>query len=202
VSTARPAFIHEQALVETDCIGEGTRIWAFAHVMANVTLGRNCNIGDHAFIESQVRLADNVTVKNGVSVWRHVNIADNVFLGPNVVLTNDRFPRSRDPDWQPEETWLEEGVTVGANATILCGIRLGRRCLVGAGSVVTRDVLPHALVAGNPARRHGWVCYCAQPLKPVGGVAACARCGRVYAVADTGVTELDRNERRHALDRR
>jgi acetyltransferase-like isoleucine patch superfamily enzyme len=189
-------------LVETDRIGAGTRIWAFAHVMPDVTIGRDCNIGDHAFIESHVTLADNVTVKNGVSIWSHVHIADNVFLGPNVVLTNDRFPRSRDPDWRPEITRLEEGATVGANATILCGIRLGRRCLVGAGSVVTRDVAPHALVVGNPARRRGWVCYCAQPLKPLAGVATCARCSRVYAVAGTGVTERDRSDRRVAPNHR
>ena len=91
-----------------------------------------------------------MTVKNGVSIWEHVHVGENVSLGPNVVLTNDRFPRSRDSNWRPEETWLEEGATVGANATILCGIRLGRRCLVGAGSVVTRDVPPHALVVGMP----------------------------------------------------
>ena len=191
-TASAPPFIHEHALVETDRIGNGTRIWAFAHVMREVTIGQNCNIGDHAFIESHVTLMNNVTVKNAVSIWRHVHIADDVFLGPNVVLTNDRFPRSRDPEWQPEETWLEEGVTVGANATILCGVRLGRRCLAGAGSVVTRDVPPHALVIGNPARQHGWVCYCGRPLEPAAGVARCGRCGRSYALTESGPTELGR----------
>jgi UDP-2-acetamido-3-amino-2,3-dideoxy-glucuronate N-acetyltransferase len=190
VKLSSDTFIHERALVETDHIGEGTRIWAFAHVMRGVVVGRNCNIGDHVFIESHVTLADNVTVKNGVSIWEHVHVGENVFLGPNVVLTNDRFPRSRDSNWRPEETWLEEGVTVGANATILCGIRLGRRCLVGAGSVVTRDVPPHALVVGNPARQCAWVCHCAKRLEPVDGAANCTGCGRAYAVCDTGVTEL------------
>jgi acetyltransferase-like isoleucine patch superfamily enzyme len=183
-------MIHDRALVETDRIGEGTRIWAFAHIMPHVTIGRNCNIGDHVFIESHVTLGDNVTVKNGVAIWEHVRVEDNVFLGPNVVLTNDRSPRSRDPDWRPEETWLEEGVTIGANATLLCGVRLGRRCLVGAGAVVTRDVAPHALVTGNPARQRGWVCYCAQRLAPGAGAATCARCGRIYQVSAEGVKEL------------
>lgn len=178
--TAGPPFIHERALVETERIGGDTRIWAFAHVMRDVTIGSNCNIGDHSFIESHVTIGDNVTVKNGVSIWEHVHIADNVFLGPNVALTNDRFPRSRAPEWDPEETWIEEGVTIGANATILCGLRLGRRCLVGAGAVVTRDVAPHALVSGNPAHQRGWVCYCGQRLLLPSVAASCTRCGRTY----------------------
>ena len=94
-------FIHERALVETDAIGEGTRIWAFAHVLKNVHIGSHCNIGDHAFIESGVSIGNNVTIKNGVCIWQHVHVADNVFLGPNAVLTNDLTPRSRDTDWTP-----------------------------------------------------------------------------------------------------
>lgn len=188
--TTQPAtFIHERALVETADVGAGTRIWAFVHVLRGARIGRNCNIGDHSFIESDVRVGDNVTIKNGVAIWQHVHIADNVFIGPNVVLTNDRFPRSRDPQWRAEETWVEEGVTIGANATIVCGIRLGRRCLVGAGSVVTRDVPPHALVVGNPARQRGWVCHCGQPLAPSPSLVPCRKCGRRYTVTSRGVEE-------------
>lgn len=184
------AFIHPRALVETDRLGPGTRIWAFAHVMPGAVIGANCNIGDHAFVETDVRLGDNVTVKNGVSIWQHVEIADNVFIGPNAVFTNDRFPRSRQADWKPEVTRVEEGVTIGANATILCGLTLGRFAFVGAGAVVTRDVAPHALVAGNPARRRGWVCACARPLKPdPQGLAACVHCARRYHVDADGVRE-------------
>jgi acetyltransferase-like isoleucine patch superfamily enzyme len=118
-----------------------------------------------------------------------VHVADNVFLGPNAVLTNDLTPRSRDANWIPVETWIEEGATVGANATIVCGVRLGQRCLIGAGAVVTHDVRPHELVYGNPARHGGWVCFCAQSLKPT-PITTCERCGRKYKVEETGVQEI------------
>lgn len=190
MSESAAPFLHPRALVETDRIGPGTRIWAFAHVMPGAVIGAGCNIGDHAFVETGVRLGDNVTVKNGVSIWQHVEIADNVFIGPNAVFTNDRYPRSRQADWKPEATRVEEGVTIGANATILCGLTLGRFAFVGAGSVLTRDVAPHALVAGNPARRRGWVCACARPLKPDSqGLAACVHCARRYHVSADGVRE-------------
>jgi acetyltransferase-like isoleucine patch superfamily enzyme len=182
------AYVHTHALVETDRIGEGTAIYAFAHVMAGAVIGADCKIGDHVFVESGVTIGDHVTVKNGVSIWQHVHVGDHVFLGPGVVLTNDRHPR-RGETWQPESTWIEEGVTVGANATIVCGVRLGRRAFIGAGALVTSDVAPYALVAGNPARQQGWVCHCGRPLGDVGGAASCAACGRRYAVTPAGVSE-------------
>ncbi len=187
--TTKLPYIHKNALVETSEIGPGSRVWAFAHVMPDAKIGANCNIGDHSFVESKVTIGDNVTIKNGVSVWQHVHIGDNVFVGPNAVFTNDLFPRSRDAHWEPVETWLEEGVTIGANATIVCGVRLGKRCLIGAGAVVTRDVPPHAVVVGNPARRSGWVCYCGTVLPSPNTTASCSRCGRSYRVTDDGVEE-------------
>ncbi|VGO12162.1 dTDP-3-amino-3,6-dideoxy-alpha-D-galactopyranose 3-N-acetyltransferase [Pontiella desulfatans] len=160
-------YIHEKALVETETIGEGSRIWAFAHVMSGSSIGKDCNIGDHAFIESGVRIGNGVTIKNNVLVWKGVHVADYAFLGPNVVFTNDLRPRSprmplmkelalAEEDWLVE-THLEEGASIGANSTILAGVTLGRYCLVGAGSVVTKDVPPFALVVGNPARQIGFV---------------------------------------------
>jgi len=160
-------FIHPKALVETDQIGADTKIWAFAHVMAGAAIGADCNIGDHAFIEAGATVGDGVTIKNNVLIWKGVHIADYVFIGPNVVFTNDRRPRSprmplmkekglSESDWLIG-TFVEEGVSIGANVTILPGVRLGKYCMVGAGSVVTKDVAPFALVVGNPARVVGRV---------------------------------------------
>jgi UDP-2-acetamido-3-amino-2,3-dideoxy-glucuronate N-acetyltransferase len=196
MSDPRPWFAHPSALVETDRIGEGTRIWAFAHVMADVTIGRRCNLGDHVFVESGVTIGDDVTIKNGVSLWQHVHVGNLVFLGPNAVFTNDLYPRNPHPTFDAEETWVEEGVSIGANATIVCGIRLGRRAMIGAGAVVTRDVPPHALMVGNPARRRGWVCECGHPLPPAaGGTSGCERCRRRYAVSGTEIRELPKEGR-------
>lgn len=160
-------YIHPKALVETDQVGADTKIWAFAHVMAEVRIGSDCNIGDHAFIETGATIGNGVTIKNNSQIWKGVHIADYAFIGPNVVFTNDRRPRSprmplmkqkglSEKDWLVE-TFVEEGASIGANATILPGVRLGRYCMIGAGSVVTKDVAPFALVVGNPARVLGKV---------------------------------------------
>ena len=160
-------FIHSKALVETDQIGSGTRIWAFAHVMSDVTIGEECNIGDHAFVESGTNIGNGVTIKNNVLLWKGVHVSDYVFIGPNVVFTNDLRPRSprmplmkeqllSEADWLVE-TIVEVGASIGANATVVAGITLGKYCMVGAGSVVTKDVPPYSLVVGNPARQVGFV---------------------------------------------
>lgn len=161
-------FVHPRGICESEQVGPGTRIWAFAHVMKGARVGKSCNIGEGAFIESGAVLGDQVTVKNGVSVWDRVTIEDHVFLGPNCVFTNDRIPRSH-PDfrtgpqgWEP--TTVRTGCTVGANATILCGLVLGAWSFVAAGAVVVRSVAEHAIVAGNPARPIGWACRCGRRL--------------------------------------
>jgi UDP-2-acetamido-3-amino-2,3-dideoxy-glucuronate N-acetyltransferase len=174
-------LVHPQGLCESDEVGEGTRVWAFAHVMKGARVGRRCNVGEGSFIESGAVIGDHCTVKNGVSVWDRVTVEDHCFLGPNCVFTNDRTPRShpdyatRPEDWLP--TFLREGTTIGANATIVCGVTLGSWCFVAAGAVVTRDVLPHAMVAGNPARRIGWACRCGRRLS----VSLNCTCGLAYA---------------------
>jgi acetyltransferase-like isoleucine patch superfamily enzyme/dTDP-4-dehydrorhamnose 3,5-epimerase-like enzyme len=150
-------YVHPNALCESDQIGEGTRIWAFAHVLPGARIGRECNICDGVFIESDVVVGDRVTIKCGVQLWDGIRVADDVFIGPNATFTNDLFPRSK---IYPEKflgTIIESGASIGANATILAGTTIGSGAMVGAGSVVTRSVPPHAIVVGNPARIIGYV---------------------------------------------
>ena len=149
-------FVHERGLCETEDVGAGTRIWAFAHVLPGASLGGDCNICDGVFIEGGVKVGDRVTIKSGVQLWEGVELEDDVFVGPNATFTNDRFPRSR--AWLDEhpKTLVRSGASIGANATILPGIEIGRGAMVGAGAVVTRPVPPNAVVSGNPARIHGY----------------------------------------------
>jgi acetyltransferase-like isoleucine patch superfamily enzyme len=146
------AFVHPQAIVESERIGGGTRVWAFAHVLPGATIGRDCNICDGVFVENDVVVGDRVTVKCGVQLWDGVTLEDDVFVGPNATFTNDPFPRSRQRPEEFSRTVVREGASIGANATILPGISIGPHALVGAGSVVTRDVPAYAVVVGNPAR--------------------------------------------------
>jgi UDP-2-acetamido-3-amino-2,3-dideoxy-glucuronate N-acetyltransferase len=150
-------FVHDQALCESDEIGPGTRIWAFAHVLPGARIGKDCNICDGVFVEDGAVVGDRVTVKCGVQLWKGVLLEDDVFVGPNATFTNDRFPRSR--QWLEEhpQTVVRANATIGANATILPGLEIGRGAMVGAGAVVTRSVPPHAIVTGNPARIHAYV---------------------------------------------
>lgn len=150
-------FVHKLALCETEKIGKGTRIWAFCHIMKDVEIGEDCNFGDGCYIESGVKIGNRVTVKNHISIWEGVEIEDDVFLGPNCVLTNDLFPRSKVYHSENIKTKIKKGASIGANATIICGVTLGEYCLIGAGAVVTKDVPAFALVVGNPGRVVGKV---------------------------------------------
>lgn len=144
-------FIHERAICESSRIGTGTRIWAFAHVLPGARIGRECNICDGVFIENDVEVGDNVTVKCGVQLWDGVRLCDRVFVGPNATFTNDLRPRSQIYPEKFAETVVQEGASIGANATILPGITIGRDAMVGAGAVVIQNVPPYATVVGNPA---------------------------------------------------
>ncbi|HST56307.1 MAG TPA: WxcM-like domain-containing protein [Solirubrobacteraceae bacterium] len=150
-------FVHEHGLCETDDVGPRTRIWAFAHVLAGARVGADCNICDSVFVEGGASVGDRVTVKCGVQLWQGVELEDDVFVGPNATFTNDLFPRSR--QWLSEypRTIVRAGASIGANATILPGLEIGRGAMVGAGAVVTRSVPPNAIVVGNPARIKGYV---------------------------------------------
>jgi len=182
-------FVHPSALVESSAVGEGTRVWAFAHVMDGAVVGADCKIGDHSFIESGAVLGDRVVVKNHSLIWHGVIIGDDVFVGPNTVFTNVLAPRARyqtyPEDW--EKTEVADRATIGANSTIVSGIRLGYNCMIGAGSVVTKDVPDHALVFGNPARVAGWVCDCGQKL---GKDLVCPECGREFETSPLGLREV------------
>jgi UDP-2-acetamido-3-amino-2,3-dideoxy-glucuronate N-acetyltransferase len=166
IAAVKTYFAHPLALVESQDIGPGTRIWAFAHILPGARIGAECNICDHTFIETGVVLGNNVTVKNGVAIWRGVTVEDNVFLGPNCVLTNDPNPRAyiKKPSAALQTTLIRANATVGANATILCGITIGQHAFIGAGAVVLRSILDFALMVGNPARQVGWMCCCARRL--------------------------------------
>lgn len=194
----RDYFAHPRALVESTEIGPNTRIWAFAHVMQGAQLGANCNVGDHAFIETGAVLGNNVTVKNGVAIWDRVTIEDNVFLGPNCVLTNDLNPRTyiKKSGAGLTPTLIRANATVGANATIVCGVTIGQYAFIGAGAVVIRSVPDYALIVGNPGRQIGWMCVCAEKLPlpasaPRDSSVTCPSCGRSFAVTAGGLAFVE-----------
>jgi UDP-2-acetamido-3-amino-2,3-dideoxy-glucuronate N-acetyltransferase len=169
-------YIHPMAEVSPDAyVGAGTRIWRQAHVREGAHIGETCNIGKGVYVDAHVRIGSRVKIQNHVSVFEGVTIEDGVFVGPHVCFTNDLFPRAITPsgdlkdadDWEITPTMVRYGASIGAGSVILCGVTIGTFALIGAGSMVTRDVPPHALVFGNPARQHGYVCRCARRLTNV-----------------------------------
>jgi len=182
-------LIATTALVESESIGVGTRIWAFVHVLPGAHIGRDCNIGDHCYIEGGVKIGDRVVIKNGVALWSGVTVEDGVFIGPNVAFTNDLVPRAKMFRDTYDRTLVREGASLGANATILCGLIIGRYALVGAGAVVTRPVPDFGLVVGNPARFLGFVCRCGQRLTFHGQETTCV-CRRRFRAEGQVVEEI------------
>ncbi len=148
---------HPAAIVETENIGPRTRVWAFVHILPGARIGTDCNLCDHVFIENDVIVGDRVTIKSGVQLWDGVRIEDDVFIGPNVTFTNDPFPRSKQHPEKYMTTLVQKGASIGANATLLPGITVGKNAMVGAGAVVTKDVPPNAILLGNPAKITGYI---------------------------------------------
>jgi UDP-2-acetamido-3-amino-2,3-dideoxy-glucuronate N-acetyltransferase len=204
-----PPFIHESSYVDDGAhVGNGTRIWHFCHVMPGAVIGERCNLGQNVVVMPGTRLGNNVKVQNNVSIYEGVELEDDVFCGPSMVFTNVLNPRShvsRKDDYR--RTLVRRGATIGANATIVCGVTLGEYAFVGAGAVVTRDVPPHAVVTGVPARQTGWACQCGEVLRvgdarsgaagpSVASTAsaqrdavsvACAACGTAYLLDASGL---------------
>lgn len=175
-------FVHESSYVDEPCqIGTGTKIWHFSHIMKNSKLGNNCNIGQNVVISPEVILGDNVKVQNNVSIYTGVVCEDDVFLGPSCVFTNVINPRSHiNRKLEYQKTLVRVGASIGANATIVCGNTIGKYALVGAGSVVTKDVPNYALVVGIPAKVVGWVCSCGEQLNFNKDKAECKECNKKY----------------------
>ena len=186
-------FSHPTAVIDEECkIGEGTKIWHFSHIMSGCDIGNSCNIGQNVVVSPQVKLGNNVKVQNNVSIYSGVICEDDVFLGPSMVFTNISNPRSaivrRD---QYEQTLVEQGASIGANATIVCGNTIGRYALIGAGAVVTKEVKPYALVVGNPARQIGWVSEYGHRLNfDQSGMATCPESGQKYKLSKDQVKKL------------
>src|SRR5881628_80051 len=175
-------FVHESSYVDEGArIGRGTRIWHFCHVMPGAVIGERCNLGQNVVVMPGTRVGNNVKIQNNVSIYEGVTLEDDVFCGPSCVFTNVLNPRShvsRKHEYRP--TLVRRGSSIGANATILCGVTLGEYAFIGAGAVVTSDVPAYALMVGVPARRVGWMCQCGERLSLAAGKAACAACGTTY----------------------
>lgn len=182
--------VHESSYIDDGvAIGKGTCIWHFCHVMRDSTIGERCRIGQNVVVGPRAHVGNNVKIQNNVSVYEGVTLEDDVFCGPSMVFTNiltprSAFPRNRSEDNLP--TLVKRGASIGANATIVCGVTIGQHALIGAGAVVTKDVAPYAIVCGNPARQNGWACECGIVLTFAGNEAHCPQCSRRYREVEEG----------------
>jgi UDP-2-acetamido-3-amino-2,3-dideoxy-glucuronate N-acetyltransferase len=191
VGTSLPpagVFVHPCGLCESDEVGPGTRVWAFAHVLAGARIGRDCNVCDGAFVENGASVGDRVTVKNQVMIFEGVRVADDVFLGPGVIFTNDLRPRAhiKRHGAELQTTTVQRGATLGAGVVVVCGVTIGEYAFIAAGAVVARDVPAHGFVVGNPGRLIGWACICGERLPP----ALRCTCGRAFERLGGGLRQL------------
>lgn len=186
-------FVHESAYVDQGAtIGKGTKIWHFCHVMPGAVIGEGCTLGQNVVVMPGTRIGNHVKIQNNVSIYEGVILEDDVFCGPSCVFTNVLNPRahvSRRSEFR--KTLVKRGATIGANATIVCGVTLGEYCFIGAGAVVTSDVPPYALMVGVPARRVGWMCRCGERLFLERGFARCKRCGSEYEEREGELAPVD-----------
>lgn len=187
-------FVHKSSYIDDGVVvGSETSIWHFCHILSGSQIGKRCRIGQNVVLGPSVRIGDNVKIQNNVSVYEGVTLEDDVFCGPSVVFTNILTPRSAFPRNRSEDnlaTLVKRGASLGANSTIVCGTTIGECALVGAGSVVTKDVLPFAIVYGNPARQHGWACECGVVLEFQNRSAKCKECHRQYDQVNESTIKL------------
>jgi len=186
-------FVHPSAIIDENVqIGQDTKIWHFTHIQNNAKIGNNCVLGQNVYIGEDVNIGSGVKIQNNVSVYQGVSIENEVFCGPSVVFTNDLNPRSAYPKkGLYEKTVVKEGATIGANATIICGIILGKACMVGAGAVVTKNVQSHSIVVGNPAKHIGWACLCGIKLN---NQLYCKKCQKKYILMEKGLVIFSQKE--------
>jgi UDP-2-acetamido-3-amino-2,3-dideoxy-glucuronate N-acetyltransferase len=186
-------FVHESAYVDEGAVvGRGTKIWHFCHVMPGAVIGERCSLGQNVVVMPGTRIGNNVKIQNNVSIYEGVELEDDAFCGPSCVFTNVNNPRSHVPRRSEfQKTLVKRGSSIGANATILCGVTLGEYSFIGAGAVVASDVAPFALMVGVPARRVGWMCQCGIRLHLKDGAAACATCKAGYRELDGGLHLID-----------
>lgn len=183
-------FVHESSYIDQDVqIGDGTKVWHFCHIQPGARIGKNCSLGQNVNIANNVIIGDEVKIQNNVSIYEGVELEDYVFCGPSMVFTNDLTPRSKYPKGRGAylKTLVKKGASIGANATIICGNTIGSWAMVASGAVVTKNVPPHALMAGVPARQIGWVCECGQVLPET---LACRSCTREYIIINGEMAEI------------
>lgn len=184
-----PYYVHSSSYVDDNVIiGDGTKIWHFCHIQKGASIGKNCSLGQNVNISNNVIVGDGCKIQNNVSLYEGVVLEDHVFCGPSCVFTNDLTPRAKYPKGSAgyRKTLVKEGASIGANATIVCGVTIGRWALIGSGAVVTKDVPAHALMVGVPAIQKGWVCECGAVLNED---QKCKACGRTYERIDSGIQE-------------
>ena len=186
-------FVHESSYVDDGVeIGKGTKVWHFCHIQNGAVIGEKCSLGQNVNVSNNVHIGNGVKIQNNVSVYEGVTLEDNVFCGPSMVFTNDLTPRARFPKGSAgyKKTVVHHDATIGANATVVCGHDIGEFATIASGAVVTKNVEPHALMAGVPAKRIGWVCECGQVLREKDGVYVCPDCGRRYEYTDGALREM------------
>ena len=194
-------YVHPTVVIDkTAILGDGTKVWHFAHVRENAEIGRGCVLGYSVYVGKGVKIGNGVKLENRATIYAGVKIEDKVFVGPHVTFTNDPYPRSFSTDWKIVETLVREGASIGVGAVVVCGVTIGKYAMIGAGSVVTKDTPPHAIVYGNPAEVRGFACKCGRKLKEKEKkrefvLMKCPFCGKKYEIPAEDYAKIRKNER-------